>query len=106
MRFILGVKPGDHAFLFQRLLEEFEQERVTSSSGVKEKDLRHHLCEPTPLNASNPDLLVYFLSYGRVHRDGEPSSSSVGERLKSLVKPARGSAGRTRWKIENETYNS
>jgi hypothetical protein len=30
MHFLLGVKPGDHEFLFDRVIEAFEQDRVTT----------------------------------------------------------------------------
>jgi hypothetical protein len=110
MHFILGAKPGDHAFLYQRLLEEFEQERAT----IIEWREGNKICVITyvnqlPLNASNPDLLVNFLGYAEYTEDGETIKqfSWVTD-----LKITRGNtralvrAGRTRWKIENETYNT
>ena len=62
-----------------------------------------------PLNASNQDLLVNFLGYAEYDADGE-----VIKRFAWVtdLRITRGNckelarAGRTRWKIENETFNT
>src|SRR5206468_1907841 len=64
MHFILGAKPTDHEFLYNRLMDEFERDGATVITW-KQGDVT---CEITfvnglPLNASNQDLLVNFVGY-------------------------------------------
>jgi hypothetical protein len=110
MHFILGVKPGDHPYLFGRVVEAFDQEQETIITW-KEGE---RLCElvyvnQLPLNEGNQDLLVNFLQYSEY--------DEKGERLKhfswiSDFRITRDNArllmrgGRARWKIENETFNT
>ena len=79
MHFILGAKPGDHAFLYERLLEDLDHDRVTVIAW-RDGD---RMCVITsvnqlPLNASNPDLLVNFLGYAEYIATAKSSSNSVG----------------------------
>jgi hypothetical protein len=110
MHFILGAKPGDHEFLYDRLIEAYDKDDVT----VIEWRDGDRTCEITyvhqlPLNTSNPDLLVNFLGYTEYDQDGAivkqfswvtdlPITRGIAW---DLVR-----AGRARWKIENETYNT
>jgi hypothetical protein len=110
MHFILGAKPGDHEFLYDRLLEEYDKDRVTTITW-KEGETT---CELTfvnqlPLNASNPDLLVNFLGYAEFAADGNAIKqfswvTDLAITRRNASDLVRG--GRTRWKIENETYNT
>jgi hypothetical protein len=110
MHFILGAKPGDHEFLYERLLEEHDNDRVTTIVW-KEGETT---CEITyvnelPLNGSNPDLLVNFLGYAEYDATGErikqfswvTDLKITRRNVRELIR-----GGRTRWKIENETYNT
>ena len=110
MHFILGAKPGDHVFLYDRLLEEFDKERVTVIAWKEgQTTCAITYVNQLPLNASNPDLLVNFLGYAEYDVDGKliKQFSWVTD-LKITRRNARAlvRAGRTRWKIENETYNT
>jgi len=108
--FILGVKPGDHAFLFARLLEAVVQEWVTTLTW-KEGPRRCAITyvNQVPLNEANEDLLVNYLEYNEY--------DAQGAQLKHFswitdMPITRGNArllargGRARWKIENETFNT
>ena len=110
MHFLLGVKPGDHEFLFDRVIEAFEQDRVTTLSW-KEGDVS---CEISfthglPLNESNQDLRVNFLQYAEYGKDGHRRKNFTWitdlritrDNARHLV-----CGGRARWKIENETFNT
>jgi Transposase DDE domain len=110
MHFILGAKPGDHEFLYDRLLDAHDRDRVTVITW-QDGD---RTCEITyvnqlPLNAANADLLVNFLGYAEYDRDGEivkqfswvTDLPITRDNARELVR-----AGRARWKIENETYNT
>jgi hypothetical protein len=110
MHFILGVKPGDHPFLFAEVITAFEEDRVTTI-GWKAGDAHCELSfvNGVSLNESNPDIVVNVLQYGEYGPDGEV------RKLFSWVtdlRITRGNArllvrgGRARWKIENETFNT
>lgn len=110
MHFLLGVKPGDHQFLFERVIEAFEEDRVTIFTW-KEGDVTCEIAftHDLPLNESNQDLLVHFLQYSEYAKDGRRRKyfSWVTDQRLSRGKArhlARG--GRARWKIENETFNT
>src|SRR5271156_5607010 len=71
-RYIIGVKPGDHTFLFKHLqgLDEAGQIQVLTLVDPV-TDVLHHFrfCNRAPLNESNPDVLVNMLEYWEVHPD-------------------------------------
>ena len=110
MHYILGVKSGDHQFLFDHVDAAFQEDRLTTILW-KEGDI---CCEVAfmngvPLNDSNQDLLVNFLDYTEYDLDGN--------RVKYFswitdLRITQGNArwlvrgGRSRWKIENETFNT
>jgi hypothetical protein len=79
MHFILGAKPGDHEFLYDRLLDAYDRDRVTVITW-RDGD---RTCEITsvnqlPLNAANADLLVNFLGYAEYDHDGEIVKQLMG----------------------------
>ncbi len=72
--YIIGVKPGDHAFLFQHLqtLDEAGQIQVLTLDDPATGILHHsRFCNGVPLNESNPDELVNVLEYWEIHPDGK-----------------------------------
>ncbi|MGH9439563.1 MAG: transposase [Terriglobia bacterium] len=114
MHFILGAKPGDHEFLYNRLMDEFDRDQVTvitwkeaTKTGTKTCEI--HFVNGLPLNASNQDLLVNFLGYAEYDADGNvikrfgwvTDLKITRRNCRDLVR-----GGRARWKIENETYNT
>lgn len=109
--FILGVKEGDHGFLFETAAKANRKGETTSHVLVDEKDpeKRHlfHFINGLPLNKSHPDLLVNFVEYGE-EKNGKIRYFSWITDLKitkeNVYYIMRG--GRARWKIENETFNT
>jgi hypothetical protein len=110
MHFILGAKPGDHEFLFDQVIAAFEDDRVTTISWkLEDGQAELSFVNQVPLNASNPDLLVNFLHYVEYGPDGEQRKvftwvtdlRITRSNARLLVRGAR-----TRWKIENETFNT
>jgi len=111
MSFILGAKPGDHAFLFDKWIEAHDQGKVTTVSwelpkgGLCEVSFTHDL----PLNESHQDLRVNFLECVETDSDGNivkrfswvTDLTITPENARHLMKGAR-----SRWKIENETFNT
>jgi len=110
MHFILGVKPGDHAFLFEQVEVARRKGRVPKLS-KKEGDITTEVSWVfgVELNESNQDLRVDFLEYNEYDAGGKRrkhftwiTDLHITRRNAWLI--ARG--GRARWKIENETFNT
>lgn len=110
MHFILGAKPSDHEFLYNRLIDADDQDRVTTITWKEGKNTCEiRFVNELPLNASNQDLLVNFLGYTVYDEDLNiikqfcwvTDLTITRRNVRELVR-----AGRTRWKIENETYNT
>ena len=112
MHFILGVKEGDHAYLFEEVRRREEQDpRVEWVIHTSETCLRHvfTIVRDVPLNESNADVLVTFLRYI------EYNDADYTERIFTWITDVKVTqanvwhvmrAGRARWKIENEVFNT
>lgn len=108
MHFILGVKEGDHAFLFD-YVRQAEQEGRTETCEFKERGVvdRFRFLNQAPLNASNQDVLVNFVEYWEITAGQTQHFSWVTDfevTQSNVMRIMR--AGRARWKIENETFNT
>lgn len=112
LRFILGAKPGDHVALFQQLRQaesEGKAEKVEYlDSEDRQKAHFFTFLNNVPLNASNPDVLVNVLEYVQIDKNQKMTTFSwvtdipiTKENVYTLMK-----AGRARWRIENETFNT
>lgn len=112
MHFILGAKPGDHEFLFDKALEAMDEgrayhlETVDPETGVQRS---YSAVTNLPLNESHPDILVNFVIC--TEQDGDKFTTftwvtdlPVAPKRKMLPLIERG--GRARWKVENETFNT
>ena len=109
--YIIGVKPGDHTFLFEHLrgLDETGQMQVLTLVDPATKVLHHfRFCNSAPLNESNSDVLVNVLEYWEIHPDQKVQYFSWitdftldAENVWAIMR-----GGRARWKIENETFNT
>jgi Transposase DDE domain len=113
MHYILGVKEGDHAYLFEEVRQREEDgERVTwvtiQSSDPAVRQV-YTIVPDVAVNESNRDLKVTFVRYQEMDdaqnvvrvftwiTDLVVTSANVGKVMR---------AGRARWKIENETFNT
>ncbi|MHB1949833.1 MAG: transposase [Gammaproteobacteria bacterium] len=104
--FILVAKDGSHA----SLLDYFWNNNPTMwTEEQKDSTETYAFLNNVPLNASNDDLLVNVARYKRIDKkSGKESVWMFVTHLKitknnidRILK-----AGRTRWKIENETFNT
>ena len=113
-RFILGAKPDDHQHLFDEVSKAEAAGRVTTLRWTDDTKKEAVQCEirfvnQLPLNKSNADLLVNFLQYTESASDG-----SILKRFSWVtdltITPGNARlfvrGGRSRWKIENETFNT
>ena len=111
VHYIIGVKPGDHAFLFQHLRDTDEAGQTpTLTLDDPATGLLHHFRfhNRVPLNESHPDCWVNVLEYWEIHPNGKIQYFSWITDLvltpDNVFAIMRG--GRARWKIENETFNT
>jgi hypothetical protein len=113
--YIIGVKPGDHAFLFAHLQtrDEAGQMQVLTVVDPVTQVLHHfRFCAGAPLNESNPDELVNVLLYWEIAPDRTAKVpvqhfswiTDLALQADTVWDIMRG--GRARWKIENETFNT
>jgi hypothetical protein len=110
LHYILGVKEGDHAYLFQQVQAAEHTGRVTSyerhdrAAGVIH---RFRFVHDMPLHASNPHVRVNFIEYWESGPHKVQHFSWVTDlrvSTRNVYHLMRG--GRARWKIENETFNT
>jgi len=108
LRFILGVKAGDHPFLFGSV-EQAHQAGQTTEYEVSRKGVIHRFrfINQVSLNASHPEVRVNFIEYWEIEGDKVQHFCWITDltvtkfNLFDLMR-----AGRARWKIENETFNT
>jgi hypothetical protein len=110
LRYILGVKEGDHTFVFQQVQAAEHAGRVTyyerhdRAAGVMH---RFRFVNDVPLNASHGDVRVNFIEYWEISDAKVQHFSWVTDlrvSKRNVFHLMRG--GRARWKIENETFNT
>jgi hypothetical protein len=110
VHFILGVKEGDHQYLFEDFDQRVEAEQVEA---VYEEDpsgtwRSWMFVNGVSINESNQEVLVNLLVYveldaaGKIHTWAWVTDLTLSAVNAKQV--ARG--GRTRWRIENETFNT
>lgn len=106
MSYILGVKPGDHAFLFDWV----KHSEMMLSEEIDEKGIKHvySFINEVPLNDTNFDLKVNFLEYWEIDTKGKKQHFSwvtdfalTKKNVNAIMK-----GGRARWHIENNTFNT
>jgi len=110
MHFLLGVKPGDHAFLFEQV-EAARRKGCSPKLTRKEGGITREVSWvwDVPLNESNQDLRVNFLEYKEYNAQGQCLKHFTW--ITDLHITHRNAwwfvrGGRVRWHIENETFNT
>ena len=109
MRFILGVKPGDHAALFEQIEERARQHQVNEYTLTDEEGVTHRFrwVNGVSLNQQHPELHVNFLEYWEEGNGKTRHFTWITDFTLStdnVFAIMRG--GRARWRIENETFNT
>ena len=110
LHYILGVKDGDHAYLFEQVQAAEQAGRVTSyerHDRAARVVHRFRFVNDVPLNTSNRDVRVNFIEYWEVGEHKVQHFSWVTDLRvspRNVYHLMRG--GRARWKIENETFNT
>jgi hypothetical protein len=106
MQYVIGVKPGDHQFLFDWLKDlKPMMHQYTDDAGTLHE---FHAYADVPLNDANYNYRVNVLEYWETKKDGRKQRFSWVTKLslkpENVYEVMR--AGRSRWKIENETFNT
>ncbi len=110
LHYILGVKEGDHAYLFQEVQAAEHAGRVISyerhdrAAGLVH---RFRFLHDVPLHASHAEVRVNFIEYWEMGQDKVQHFSWITDlrvTKRHVFHLMRG--GRARWKIENETFNT
>lgn len=109
--YIISVKEGDHAPLFEAVRRYEENDEMEGITDYDEKTNITRLVrfvKGLSLNKSHPDLKVNFLEYieleGQQVRNRFTWITDLTITEANCVALTRG--GRARWKIENETFNT
>jgi hypothetical protein len=106
LSYILGAKQSDHKFLFNYVANNTPIHHEI----IDDKGIIHQFryINNAPLNYSNQDLNVNFLEYWEIHPNKKIKHFSwvtditiTNENVYKIMK-----GGRSRWKIENETFNT
>jgi hypothetical protein len=110
LHYLLGVKEGDHTFLFQQVQAAehagrvIYDERHDRAAGLVH---RFRFVNDVPLNESNAEVRVNFIEYWEIGAAKVQHFSWVTDlrvSRRNVFHLMRG--GRARWKIENETFNT
>jgi len=110
LHYILGVKEGDHAFLFHQVQAAEHAGGVTYYERYDRATALMHrfrFVNDVPLNDSHADVRVNFIEYWEIGEDTVQHFSWVTDlrvNKRTVFHLMRG--GRARWKIENETFNT
>jgi hypothetical protein len=110
-RFVIGVKPDGNKYLFE-LMERLEKLGKAHHYEVQKDGLLHQFtyANNLPLNSDNREIRVSFLKYSQIDPQGKKTNRSFSwitdfELSKTNVYEIM-RVGRSRWKIENETFNT
>lgn len=106
MQYIIGVKQGDHTYLFDWIKDlKPVIHQQTDEVGTQHE---FHVYTNVPLNDAHYDYRVNVLEYWETKKDGRKQYFSWVTKLniteQNVYQVMR--AGRSRWKIENETFNT
>ncbi len=107
--FIIGSKPDGNKALFSQFAAR-QQSGQAGQYSYSEKGIQHHFrwVNNLPLNSTQAHIRVNMLHYEQVDKKGKTTTFSwitdIVLRQNNLEKVMR--AGRARWKIENETFNT
>ena len=104
--YIIGAKPGDHKFMFEWMNDLEPETHTQQDPDGKRHEFRYY--HDVPLNDSNNDYRVNVLSYTEINSKGKKQHFTWVTKLAintgNVYEIMR--AGRARWRIENETFNT
>lgn len=108
--YIIVVKEGDHAALFEAIQAALRAGKTEEFEYQDAQGVLHgfRYLNGVPLNQSHPDILVNYLDYWEIGKNGKEYHciwiTDIALSRETVEPVMRG--GRARWKIENETFNT
>ena len=106
MRYIIGVKPADHKYLFE--FAAAAKGKIHEMHDDKGTHHRYYYVNQLPLNDAKEKCEVNFLEYWEETKEGKRQHftwvTDIPITQENVHQLMRG--GRARWKIENETFNT
>lgn len=106
MNYVIGVKAGDHAYLFDWIKDLKPMTYTQTDENGTQHEFRYY--DNVPLNDTNHDYRVNVLEYWETKKSGKRQYFSWVTKLciseKNVYQIMR--SGRSRWRIENETFNT
>ncbi len=108
--FIITAKPAANSLLLNTVLKGLHDGSTQETTGTSAKGYPcgYRFANNVPLNHEHKDLLVNFIDYWEERPDGTTFIYAcvtdiplTADNVADVVK-----AGRTRWKVENETFNT
>ena len=106
MDYIIGVKPGDHAYLFEWIRDLKAIRYSWTDAGSTQHDFECYV--DVPINNTHHDYRVNVMIYTETSASGKQQQFSwvtklaiTEENVEQIMRAAR-----ARWRIENETFNT
>jgi len=109
LRYIIGVKEGDHPHLFDAVQRHLHAGTCQELEYVDEQGVEYgyRFVSDLALNASHPDIRVNFLEHWIIDGDKSQLFTWITDlALTPDTVPPIARGGRSRWKVENETFNT
>jgi len=112
--YIIAAKPGDHSFLFHQFNQAYSENITEELEWEKMDGTQQGYCfiNDLPLNKSNQDIRVNFIKHWEIPAKGKNKGKKTTFtyvtnhliKFSNVIELSK--AGRTRHKIENETFNT
>lgn len=110
MHFIIGIKPGSQAFLFQQMQTAAEQGQAQVLTLCDDQGTITHYrwLANASLNESHPNVRVSMLEFWEIKVNGSLREFAwiTDQPVNKDTVAILASGGRARWHIENETFNT
>lgn len=108
MHYIFVCKPGDHKYLYE-WLNDFPELPTREMKDNKGSTHRYRWQNNVPLHGQDNAIKVNFLEHTIINKQGKTTAThswvtDIVITEENVIKMAR--AGRCRWKIENECFNT
>ncbi len=104
--YVIGAKTRDHIYLFNWINDLKPMTYTQTDANGTEHEFRYY--DNVPLNDANYDYRINVLEYWETKKSGKRQYCSWATKLDILEKNVYQimRAGRSRWRIENETFNT
>jgi len=108
MNYLFVAKPGDHKYMFE-WLNDYAELPTTQYTDEKSRTHRFNWKNKVPLHGKANAIDVNYVEYQQINKDGKVTYKNswvtdIDITQENIIRMAK--AGRCRWKIENECFNT